>query len=312
MVKLDSVIFVAGASGMVGSAFLRKLKGMGYANVLAPSRKELDLRDYSAVDSYFRHNRPDIVFLSAAKQGGIYANIHYKADFIRENISIQNNVIHLAFTYAVRRLLFFACSCIYPRGCAQPMKEEYVLTGPLEETNKAFAVAKICGLQMCESYNQQYGTDFITVIPTNLYGINQNYAFMNSLVVPALIKAFHDAKLRRQPFVKVWGTGNPIRDFLFADDLVDACISLMSQDLDFSIVNIASGKGMSIAQLAGQIKDIIGFKGDIVFDSGMPDGAPEKTSDIGRIASIGWQPKTSLEQGISLCYDDYLRQALPY
>lgn len=311
--NINSKILILGANGMVGSALYRKLQSKSYNNILVPSRKELDLLNAAKVKSYFKTNRPEYVFFAAAKQGGIYANDHYRADFLFENMALQVNVLSAAFLYEVRRLMFFACSCIYPKNCPQPMKEEYILSGNLENTSEAFAVAKIAGLKLCDAYNFQYGTDFLTVIPTNLYGQNQNYEQMNSLVVPALIRTFHEAKIQKRPDVKLWGTGKPVRDFLFVDDLAEASLILMTgKNTKYTSINVASGKGISIRELAGKVRDITGYQGVITFDCSMPDGTTERISDISKISSLGWKPSENLMEGLKISYQDFLNNLKHY
>jgi len=305
-------IYVAGHQGMVGSAILRKLEEMGYSKILVRSRKELDLLDQKAVEAFFRKEQPDWVFFAAGKTGGIYANNTYRADFIYENIVMQSNVIHQAFLNGVQKLLFPACSCIYPKDCPQPMLEEHVLTGSLEPTNEPFAVAKIAGLKMCEAYNRQYGTDFITVIPTNLYGPNQRYEPMNSLVVPSLIEKFHQAKIAGDSKVSIWGSGNPTRDFLYVDDLATAGIFLMENYEGNVIANVGTGKEYTILQLAEIIRSEVGFEGTIEHDPSLPDGVGRKLQDISRIKDLGWKYSVDLKEGIHLTYEDYLsKNAMP-
>ncbi len=299
-------IYVAGNTGMVGSAIVKKLKAKKYENIVTRSRDTLDLLDYNAVKDFFKEEKPDYVFMAAAKQGGIYANQTYRADFIYENIAMQSNVIHLSFLHEVRKLMFFACSSIYPKHCPQPMKEEYILTGSLEPTNEPFAVAKITGLKMCESYNRQYGTDFITVIPTNLYGPNQKYERMNSLVVPALIRKFHEAKENGKSEVVLWGSGRASRDLLYVDDLARACILLMEEYHGNDVFNIATGEDCTIAELAEIIKKTVGYEGDIIYDPSRPEGVFRKVSDVSKINSLGWKYNIGLEEGINLVYKDLL------
>ena len=301
-------IFIAGHRGLVGSALKQKLNALGHTNIVTRSRKELDLLDYKAVKDFFVSERPDYVFLAAAKQGGIYANDTYRADFIYENISLQTNILYLSFQYEVKRLMYYACSCIYPKDCPQPMKEQSILSGALEQTNEPFAVAKIAGLKMSESFNRQYGTDFISVIPTNIYGPKQSYEPMNCLVIPALIKNIHDAKLKKKKEVVIWGTGKPSRDFLFVDDLVDASIFLMFDYDGNDCFNIATGVDHSIAELAEIIKKEIGFEGNIRYDESYPDGVIRKVSDVTKINKLGWTSKISLEEGIQKTYQSFLQR----
>ena len=305
MNKTDK-IYVAGHSGLVGSALVRNLKENGYTNVVTRDRQDLDLIDQKAVESFFESERPDYVFLAAGKMGGIYANNTYRADFIYENTMIQCNVIHQSFLHEVRKLVFYACSCIYPKQCPQPMKEHHVLSGPLEPTNEPAAVAKIAGLKMCESYNRQYGTDFTTLMPTNLYGPNQAYDPMNSLVVPALCLKFHEAKMKGEDVVTLWGSGLPARDFLYVDDLADASIFLMQNYEGNVLLNVGTGKSYSIAQLAEVIRKEVGFSGEVVYDQSLPDGVLEKIQDVSMINDLGWAYRVDLKEGISLAYQDFL------
>jgi GDP-L-fucose synthase len=304
-------IYVAGHQGMVGSAILKKLEEKGYSNIVLRSRRELDLLDQSAVSDFFQKEQPDWVFFAAGKTGGIYANNTYRADFLYENIVMQGNVIHQAFLNGAQKLLFPACSCIFPKNCLQPMKEEHVLTGALEPTNEPFAIAKIAGLKMCEAYNRQYGTDFITVIPTNLYGPNQRYEPMNSLVVPSLLEKFHHAKISDDDQVSLWGTGRPTRDFLFVDDLAIASIFLMENYEGNVIVNVGTGREYSIKELAEVIRSEVGFEGTIEFDPSLPDGVDRKLQDVTRINELGWEYSVDLKEGIHLTYEDYLLRATP-
>jgi Nucleoside-diphosphate-sugar epimerases len=304
--KKDSCIFVAGHTGMVGASLIRNLDGRGYTEIITKSRSELDLLDQKAVATFFDTYKPEYVFLAAGKTGGIYANNTYRADFIYENTLIQSNIIHFSFINEVQKLMFYACSCLYPRECPQPMSEEHVLTGPLESTNEPFAVAKISGMKMCESYNRQYGTDFITVIPTNLYGPNQRYEPMNSLVIPSLIEKFHTAKNSGKDVVTIWGSGRPQRDFLFVDDLADASIFLMENCEGNVVLNVGTGKAYSISEIAGVVKAEVGYGGRVVYDTSLPDGVPVKLQDISKIKDLGWSHRVNLEEGIHLAYKDYL------
>jgi len=299
-------IYVAGHQGMVGSALVRKLKGKGYHNIVTRSRASLDLLDQAAVATFFQQERPRYVFSAAGKHGGIYANSTYRADFIYENIMMQSNIIYQCFLNEVVKLMFYACSCIYPVHCPQPMKEEYLLAGHLESTNEPFAVAKIAGIKMCESYNRQYGTDFISVIPTNIYGRNQNYEAMNSLVVPSLIRRFHEAKATGAGEIVIWGTGRPARDFLYADDLAEASIFLMERYRGNDLINIGTGKDITITELVDVIKDEVGYQGRIIYDPRKPDGVLKKLQDISKIEGLGWKYQVELEEGIHLSYEDYL------
>ncbi|MGD9362741.1 MAG: GDP-L-fucose synthase [Desulfobacterales bacterium] len=302
----DDKIYIAGHTGLVGSALRRILAAKGYKNVVSPERGQLDLLDQAKVAKFFELEKPSYVFFAAGKTGGIYANNTYRADFLYENIVMQCNVIHQSFLHEVEKLLFFACSCIYPCNCPQPMKEEYILSGSFEPTNEPFAVAKIAGLKMCESYNRQYGTDFITVIPTNLYGPNQRYEPMNSLVVPSLIQKFHQAKVNDEDGVVIWGSGRPARDCLYVDDLVDASVFLMEFYEGNDIFNIGSGRDYTIADIAAITKKITGYSGDIVYDRSLPDGVMQKLQDVTKINDLGWKYRIDLEEGIELAYQDYL------
>ena len=308
----ESKIYVAGHRGLVGSAICRRLQTGGYTRIVTRTREELDLRRQSDVESFFRTEKPEIVFLAAAKVGGIRANDQYPADFISDNLAIQTNVIRAAYDSGVLKLLFLGSSCIYPKFAPQPMKEEHLLTGTLEPTNEPYAVAKIAGLKMCEAYNRQYGTNYIAVMPTNLYGIGDNFDLANSHVLPALLRKFHEAKLEGRSCVEVWGTGTPLREFLFADDLADACVFLMERvdadDLQ-GFVNIGTGQELTISELAEMIKTIVGYEGDIRFDSSKPDGTPRKLLDVSRMEALGWKAATPLEIGIRMTYEWYLKQA---
>jgi GDP-L-fucose synthase len=300
-----SKIYIAGFRGMVGSAILRKLKGDEYENFLLPTSTELDLRDQKAVQQFFDKEKPEFVFLAAAKVGGILANNSYKADFIYENIMIQNNVIHESYKTGVKKLLFLGSSCIYPKMAPQPLKEDYLLTGILEPTNEPYAIAKIAGIKMCDAYRDQYGCNFISVMPTNLYGPNDNYDLNNSHVLPALIRKIHEAREKGAKEVTVWGSGTPKREFLHADDLADACVYLMKEYNEAGLVNIGVGEDISIKELAELIKDIIGFKGNLVFDTSKPDGTPRKLLDVSKLHSMGWKAKISLRQGITQVYENH-------
>jgi GDP-L-fucose synthase len=302
----DDRIYVAGHAGMVGAALVRKLEEKGYTNIVSRPRETLDLLNDAAVAAFFEEEKPDYVFLAAGKTGGIYANNTYRADFIYENIVMQNNVIHQSFVNEVRKLIFYACSCIYPKECVQPMNEEHILSGSLEATNEPFAVAKIAGLKMCESYNRQYGTDFITAIPTNLYGPNQRYEPMNSLVVPSLILKFHNAKVKSEDEVVIWGSGRPTRDFLYVDDLAEASIFLMQDYEGDVLLNVGTGKSYTISELAEIIKLEVGYEGGISYDHSLPDGVSEKLQDVSKINELGWSYSVDLEEGIHLTYQDFL------
>lgn len=305
--NLESKIYVAGHNGMVGSAIVRKLKELGYKNIITTSRKELNLLNQTDVQSFFSSEKPEYVFLCAAKVGGIKANNEMKGDFIYENLMIQSNIIKSSKDCNVKKLLFLGSSCIYPKFSEQPIKEEYLLTGLLEPTNDAYAIAKIAGIKMCQSFNQQYGTNYISVMPTNLYGLNDNYDLNNSHVLPAMIRKFHEAKLDGKDKVEIWGTGTPKREFLYVDDLADACYHLMLNYNDSEIVNIGTGQDVTIAELAVGIKNIVGFEGDIYFNTEMPDGTPRKLLDVSKLKGLGWEYKTSLKDGIEKTYKDYVK-----
>lgn len=304
---LSSKIWVAGHRGMVGSAIVRKLKDLGHTNLVLKSKSELDLINQSEVVNFFKNEKPEYVFLAAAKVGGILANDKYRADFIYQNLMIQTNVIKSCFDFGVKKLLFLGSSCIYPKNCPQPIKEEYLLSGLLEKTNDAYAIAKIAGIKMCQSFNQQYGTNFISVMPTNLYGPQDNYDLNNSHVLPALIRKFHEAKLEGKDKVEIWGTGTPKREFLYVDDLADACHHLMLNYNDSEIVNIGTGQDVTIAELAVGIKNIVEFEGDIYFNTDMPDGTPRKLLDVSKLKDLGWEYKISLKEGIEKTYKDYVK-----
>ncbi len=302
----DSKIYVAGHKGLVGSAILRKLEHEGYTNLVYKSSSELDLRDSKAVSSFFEREHIDYVFLAAAKVGGIVANNEFPADFLRDNLMIQTNVIDSAYKNNVKKLLFLGSTCIYPKLAPQPLKEEYLLTGELEPTNEPYAIAKIAGIKMCQSYNRQYGTKYISVMPTNMYGPNDNFDLQTSHVLPALIRKVHEAKIENKPFVEVWGTGKPLREFLYSDDLADACIFLMKNYEDNDIINVGVGKDVSIKDLTEKIKEIVGYEGEIKFDTSKPDGTPRKLVDVTKINGLGWKASTSLEEGINLAYNWFL------
>jgi len=293
---------------MVGSAIERRLGAEGFGTLIGSASGELDLTDQAAVLKFLDRERPEYVFLAAAKVGGIHANNTYPAEFIFTNLMIECNVIHAAYLSGVKKLLFLGSSCIYPRHAPQPMKEEYLLDGKLEPTNEPYAVAKIAGIKLCESYNRQYGTDFISCMPTNLYGKNDNYDPMNSHVIPGLIRRFHEAKVSGRTEVTVWGTGMPKREFLYVDDLADACLFLMKKYSGNVTVNVGSGEEVTIKELAGTVKDVVGFDGAVVFDPSMPDGTPRKLVDSSKINAMGWKAKTKLRDGLKLAYEDYLRR----
>lgn len=298
MMEKSSKIFVAGSNGMVGSAIVRALKKEGFLNIITTSSKDLDLRNQFAVTEFFSLNKPEFVFLAAAKVGGIYANDKYPAEFLYDNLMIQNNVIHNSYLNNVKKLLFLGSSCIYPKFSAQPIKEEYLLTGILEPTNEAYAIAKIAGVEMCKFYKKQYGCHFISGMPTNLYGINDNFDLNNSHVLPALLRKFIEAKNNNQQNVSIWGSGSPRREFLFVDDLAKACLFLMQSYNDLEHVNIGTGVDISIKELALTLKKIIGFEGDLVFDDTKPDGTPKKLLDVSKINQLGWKHEKTLEEGI--------------
>lgn len=306
----NAKIFIAGHRGMVGSAIYRKLINEGFKNIVTKTRNELNLTNQSQVKNFFQSENPEYVFLAAAKVGGIHANNTYPADFIYQNLMIQTNVINSAYEIGVKKLLFLGSSCIYPKLAAQPIKEEYLLDGKLEPTNDAYALAKIAGIKMCEAYNKQYGTNYISIMPTNLYGPNDNYDLANSHVLPALIRKIHEAKVQSSPFVEIWGTGNPKREFLYVDDLADASYFLMQNYQGSEIVNIGTGEDLTIKELALLIKNIIDFSGELKFDTSKPDGTPRKLLDISKLKSLGWIPKTSLTEGIKLAYNDFLSRSL--
>lgn len=297
-------IYVAGHRGMVGSAIIRRLKNAGFTNIVTRVSSELDLRNQQAVADFFANEHPDHVFLAAAKVGGIVANNTYRADFIYENIMIQSNVIHHAYLNGVKKLMFLGSSCIYPKMAPQPLKEEYLLTGLLESTNEPYAIAKIAGIKMCDAYRSQYGCNFISVMPTNLYGPNDNYDLNNSHVLPALIRKFHTAKKERSANVEIWGTGSPMREFLHADDLADACFYLMQNYNEPGLVNIGVGDDITIKDLALLVKKIVGFEGELKFDTSKPDGTPRKLMDVGKLHSFGWKHKVDLEEGIRGVYNE--------
>ncbi len=300
----DSKIYVAGHRGMVGSAIIRRLKKDGFTNIVTRVSSELDLRNQQAVADFFASETPEHVFLAAAKVGGIVANNTYRADFIYENIMIQSNVIHHAYLNKVKKLMFLGSSCIYPKMAPQPLKEDYLLTGLLESTNEPYAIAKIAGIKMCDAYRSQYGCNFISVMPTNLYGPNDNYDLNNSHVLPALIRKFHTAKKENSANVEIWGTGSPMREFLHADDLADACFYLMQNYNEPGLVNIGVGDDISIKDLAMLVKKIVGFEGELTFDTSKPDGTPRKLMDVGKLHAFGWKHKMELEEGISGVYNE--------
>jgi GDP-L-fucose synthase len=302
--KLDSKIYVAGHGGMVGSAIVRALANQGYTNLIYKTSKELDLTDQLQVQAFFENEKPEFVFLAAAKVGGIVANNTYRADFIYQNLMIQNNVIHASYQNGVTKLMFLGSSCIYPKNAPQPLKEEYLLTGLLEPTNEPYAIAKIAGIKMCEAYRDQYGCNFISVMPTNLYGQNDNYDLNNSHVLPALLRKFIEAKENGDKTVIIWGSGKPLREFLHVDDLADACLFLMQNYNEKGFLNIGVGHDISIIDLAKMVKEIVGFNGEIILDNSKPDGTPRKLMDVSRLRELGWEASISLEQGIKSVYDE--------
>ena len=300
-------IYVAGHNGMVGSAIIRKLKMAGYSNILVRSSKELDLRNQRHVEEFFQSEKPDYIFLAAAKVGGILANNTYKASFMYDNLSIQNNVIHAAYKNHVKKLLFLGSSCIYPKFAAQPIREESLLTSELEPTNEPYAIAKIAGLKMCQFYREQYNCNFISLMPTNLYGPNDNFDLKNSHVLPALLRKFHEAKINKNSSVTLWGTGNPLREFLHVNDLAKACIHFMLSYNEKSPVNIGTGKDISIYKLASEIKKIVGFEGELLWDKNKPDGTPRKLLDVTKAKQSGWESSITLLDGIRMTYDWYVQ-----
>ena len=306
----DARIYVAGHNGMVGSAIVRLLEKEGYSTIIKKSSKEVDLRDQSAVNAFFEEEKPTHVFLAAAKVGGILANNTYRAEFLYDNLMIASNIIHAAYLHNVQKLLFLGSSCIYPKLAPQPLKEEYLLTGALEPTNEPYAIAKIAGIKLCESYRDQYGCNFISAMPTNLYGPNDNYDLKTSHVLPALIKKFHLAKKNHLPSVEIWGTGSPLREFLYVDDLAEACLHLMLHYNEKLFVNVGSGTDISIKDLALTIKKVVGYEGELTFDSSKPDGTPRKLMDVSNLTQAGWTYKVQLKEGIKLAYEDALSNGL--
>jgi GDP-L-fucose synthase len=301
----SSKIFVAGHRGMVGSAIVRKLQTEGYTNLVLRTSSEVDLRNQYAVESFFETEKPEYIFLAAAKVGGILANNTYRADFLYENLMIESNVIHQSYVHKVKKLLFLGSSCIYPKMAPQPLKEEYLLSGYLEETNEPYAIAKIAGIKLCESYRRQYGCDFISAMPTNLYGPNDNYDLKSSHVIPALIRKFHEAKINESPVVEVWGTGTPLREFMYVDDVADVCLFLMDNYSELEFINIGSGLEISIRDLALLIKNITGYSGALTFDVTKPDGTPRKVMNNSKLKSLNWSPKISIEKGLSCVIKEY-------
>jgi GDP-L-fucose synthase len=302
----DSKIYVAGHRGMVGSAIVRKLNKEGFSNIIVLTSAELDLRNQQAVNDFFASEKPEYVFLAAAKVGGIVANNTYRAEFLYDNLIIESNTIHASHVNEVKKLLFLGSSCIYPKMAPQPMKEEYLLTGLLEPTNEPYAIAKIAGIKLCEAYRDQYGSNFISAMPTNLYGPGDNYHLQNSHVIPAMIRKFHEAKENKSAFVEIWGTGSPKREFMYADDLADACVFLMQEYSDKLFLNIGTGEEVSIKDLALMVKDVVGFEGDIQFDTSKPDGTPRKLMDSSRLHNLGWKHEVSLKEGLKKTYPFFL------
>lgn len=309
--KKSDKIYIAGHRGMVGSAITRKLEQEGYANLLVRTSKELDLRNQQAVNDFFAAEKPDFVFLAAAKVGGIVANNTYRADFIYENVMIQSNIIHASYVNGVKKLLFLGSSCIYPKMAPQPLKEEYLLTGELEPTNEPYAIAKIAGIKTCDAYRAQYGCNFISVMPTNLYGPNDNYDLANSHVLPALIRKFHEAKIKNEPKVVIWGTGSPMREFLHADDLADACFFLMQSYNEAGLINIGTGEDITIRDLALLVKEIVGYTGNIEHDLSKPDGTPRKLMDVHKLHAFGWKARIGLREGIEKVYREFTNEYSP-
>jgi GDP-L-fucose synthase len=304
----DSSIFVAGHRGLVGSALVRTLQYQGFSNIITRTHSELDLENQAAVEEFFKSEQPEYVFLSAAKVGGIYANNTFPAEFAYSNMQIQCNIVNSSYKNKVKKLLFLGSSCIYPKFAPQPMNESSLLSGPLEETNKAYALAKIGGIIMCQSYNRQYGTNYISVMPTNLFGPSDNYHGQNSHVLPALIRRFHEAKINKVPSVAIWGTGSAFREFLYSDDLADACIYLMQHYNDSEIVNIGSGEEISIKNLAYLVKDVTGYTGELTFDTSKPDGTPRKLLDCTKIHNLGWKHRVSMREGLEKAYADFVKR----
>ena len=311
VIPRNASIYVAGHRGLVGSAIWRRLQQLGFTRLLGRTRAELDLLDAAAVREFYRREKPEFVFVAAARVGGILANSREPVPFLYENLLIQNHLIHGAYENGVRKLLFLGSSCIYPKLAPQPLKEEYLLTGPLEPTNEWYAIAKIAGIKLCQALHRQFGCAFISAMPTNLYGPHDNYDLQTSHVLPALIHKFHDAKSTRASAVTCWGTGSPLREFLHADDLAEACVFLMENYSDPQIINVGSGNEISIRELAELIKDIVGFRGELLWDTSKPDGTPRKLMDSSRIFALGWKPRTDLATGIRRAYEDYLKSRQP-
>lgn len=306
--ELSAKIFVAGHRGMVGAAIVRKLQAEGYSNIITRTSQQLDLRNQQAVNDFYAQEKPEYVIIAAAKVGGIMANNTYRADFLYDNLVIETNTIHAAYTNNVKKLLFLGSSCIYPKLAPQPLKEEYLLTGLLEDTNEPYAVAKIAGIKLCEAYRDQYGSNFIAAMPTNLYGPGDNYHLQNSHVIPAMLRKFHEAKQNNSSFTEIWGTGTPLREFMFVDDLADACFFLMKEYNDRLFVNVGTGDEVSIGELAHLIKEVVGYTGEIKFDTSKPDGTPRKLMDTARLHAMGWKHKTSLKDGLAQAYQCFLHE----
>ena len=307
--QLDSKIYIAGHRGMVGSAIHRNLTDKGFQHIITRTSKELDLRNQQEVNDFFASEKPDYVFLAAAKVGGILANNTRRAEFLYDNLMIEANIIHAAYLNQVTKLMFLGSSCIYPKMAPQPLKEDYLLTGELEPTNEPYAIAKIAGIKMCDAYRSQYGCNFISVMPTNLYGPNDNYDLNSSHVLPALVRKFHEAKLNNSEFVELWGSGSPKREFLHADDLADACVYLMDKYNEQGLVNVGTGEDLSILELAQLIQKIVGYEGELRFDSSKPDGTPRKLMDVNKLHSMGWKARIGLEEGIRAVYEEYKKKA---
>jgi GDP-L-fucose synthase len=304
----SSKIFVAGHRGMVGSGIVRSLQMNGYSNIVTRTSAELDLRNQAAVNDFFAKEKPEYVFLAAAKVGGIMANNTYRADFLYDNLAIEANVIHSSYVHEVKKLLFLGSSCIYPKLAPQPLKEEYLLTGLLEPTNEPYAIAKIAGIKMCEAYRDQYGCNFISAMPTNMYGQGDNYHLQNSHVIPALLRKFHEAKVSGSTFTEIWGTGTPLREFMYVDDLADACVYLMNMYNEKEFINVGTGEEVTIKELAQAVKQVVGFEGETMFDATKPDGTPRKLMDSTKLHSLGWKHKTSLQDGLRQAYQFFMAE----
>lgn len=308
--ELSSRIYVAGHRGMVGSAIVRKLKTLGFQNIIERTSQELDLRNQSSVDEFFRNEQPEFVFLSAAKVGGIHANNVYRADFLYDNLMIEANIIHAAYRHQTQKLLFLGSSCIYPKMAPQPLQEESLLSGFLEYTNEPYAIAKIAGIKLCEAYRDQYGCNFISAMPTNLYGPNDNYDLQNSHVLPAMIRKFHDAKEGQAAHVELWGSGSPMREFLHVDDLADACIFLMKEYNEKLFLNVGTGEDLTIRDLAGLVQRTVGYTGEVIWNTEKPDGTPRKLMDVSKLHQLGWKHRISLEQGVQSVYEEFKSKSI--